>query len=259
MTTLCDNDWIVVSDRRGHKNLFRLTAAGRLHTSDGYVDCDAILGHEPGFRIRTSKGEMLAVFRATLEEYTTLMKRAAQIVTPKDVAMIVQWADLGPGDTVVEAGMGSGGLTLGLLRAVGESGRVISFELREEFANRGRKNVEGWGNVAERHDLRLADVHTGLAELDGIDAVILDLQDPWEALDGAAIALEPGGILVAYVPTIRQVDQLVVTLWDHQHFSSPEVCEVILRPWHADKIRLRPESRITGHTAFLVRSRRLGS
>jgi tRNA (adenine57-N1/adenine58-N1)-methyltransferase len=257
MNALRESDWVVVSDRRGHKNLFRLAAGERLHTSDGYVACDEIIGQHPGTRLRTSKGAMLAVFRATLEEYVSLMPRAAQIVTPKDVAMITQWADVGPGSVVVEAGLGSGALTLGLLRAVGEGGRVISFELREEFANRARKNVEGWGDAAERFELRLADVHTGLGELRHVDSVVLDLQDPWQALDGAAQALVPGGILVCYVPSVRQVDQLVVALWDHPEFATPEVCETILRPWLADKIRLRPESRIMGHTGFLIRSRHL--
>jgi tRNA (adenine57-N1/adenine58-N1)-methyltransferase len=134
-------DLIVVIDPQGRSTLHRLKPGARLHVTAGGFDTDAIIGQGPGILVRTNRGEVLAVFRPTLEEYLTLMPRAAQIITPKDVAVIVSWGDVYGGARVVEAGMGSGALTLGLLRAVGESGRVISFELRQEFANRGRKNV----------------------------------------------------------------------------------------------------------------------
>jgi tRNA (adenine57-N1/adenine58-N1)-methyltransferase len=258
--TLASGDWVVLADRRGHKNLFRLRAGDRLHVSDGWLDCDALIGQDPGLLARTNKGEAVAIFRATLDEYIVMMPRAAQIVTPKDIALIVQWADIFPGATVVEAGMGSGALALGLLRAIGSYGRLISFELREEFKNRGVKNIEAWdAKHLERLEVRLEDVHLHLQTLTGIDSVVLDLADPWSVLDGAARAMNPGATLVAYVPTVRQVDELVGRIIDHRYFAHPEVMEAIVRPWEADKVRLRPASRITGHTGFLIRTRRLGA
>ncbi len=254
------NEPALLSDRRGRTHLVVLTPGERLHNAVGYVEADALIGHPVGSRVRSSKGEVLACYRPTLEEYVLLMPRAAQIVTPKDIAIITLWADIFPGATVVEAGIGSGALSLGLLRAVGERGRVIGFELREEFANRGRKNIEAWPEpLIEHYDLRLGDVHQELGSLIDVDRLVLDLADPWETLPGAARALRPGGIVVVYLPTIRQVDQFVIAVLDDKHFANPEVIEVLVRPWVADRVRLRPEQRMVSHTAFLVRTRRRGA
>jgi tRNA (adenine57-N1/adenine58-N1)-methyltransferase catalytic subunit len=160
---------------------------------------------------------------------------------------------------VVEAGVGSGALTLALLRAVGETGKVIGFEQRVEFANRARKNVEAWREpLAARLDLKVADVHTELGSLTKIDRVILDLADPWLALPGALTALNAGGILLAYLPSIRQVDRLVQAILDCPELMLPEVVEAWLRPWIADRERLRPVHKILAFTGFLVRTRRRG-
>ncbi len=254
-----DGDLVVFADGHGRSNLVRLRAGAQVQVPAGSVHCDALVGGPPGQLVRTHRGEVVSVFRPTLEQYLWLMPRAAQIIIPKDAAFMVQWADVFAGATVVEAGMGSGGLTLSLLRAVGDAGRVISFESRPEFANRGLKNIDVWQpSWRARHALRLEDVHTGLGLLRDVDRVLLDLADPWAALDGAAQALVPGGVLVAYLPGIRQVDQLVLAVLDHAMLSSPEVVETNLRPWRADRVRLRPESRVIGHTGFLIRTRRLG-
>jgi tRNA (adenine57-N1/adenine58-N1)-methyltransferase len=251
-------DLVVATDHQGRCTLHRLKPGARLHITAGGFDCDGIIGADQGILVRTNKGEVLSVFRPTLEQYLTLMPRAAQIITPKDVAMIVQWADVFPGALVVEAGMGSGSLTLGLLRAVGAEGHLISFELRPEFANRGKKNVEAWDPaLLARLELRLEDVHSALLGLRDVDRIIFDLPDPVNALPGVDAALRVGGIVLSYLPTIRQVDQLVLAVLDRPGLSNPEVIEAWVRPWKADRQRLRPESRITGHTGFLVRFRRL--
>lgn len=251
---------VIFSDRKGRTHLVVLTAGERLHNAVGFIEADALIGAEVGIRVRTSKGEVLACYRPTLEEYVLLMPRGAQIVSPKDIAMIVLWADVFPGAIVVEAGIGSGALSLGLLRAVGESGRVISFELRQEFANRAKKNIAAWPErLGERLDLRIGDVHEEIGNLTGVDRLILDLADPWETLPGAARAMRAGGILVTYLPTIRQVDQFVIAVLDDRNFANPEVIEVLVRPWVADRVRLRPEQRMISHTAFLVRTKRRGS
>jgi tRNA (adenine57-N1/adenine58-N1)-methyltransferase catalytic subunit len=232
----------------------------RIDIGHGTIVANELIGALPGVRLRTNKGQTVAAYRTTLEEYILLMPRAAQVIPPKDTGFIVQWADVAPGHTVVEAGMGSGGLTLPLLRAVGERGRVITFELREDHQNRAIKNINNWPEqLIDRLDARMGDVHTELANLRGVDRLILDLPDPHAALGAAAPALKPGGLVVAYTPTIRQIDSFVLAVLDHPDFAEPEVGEVMVRPWVADRQRLRPELRITGHSGFVARARRRGA
>ncbi len=250
-------DLCVLIDRRDRRYLVRLTPGEKFHGTYGWIECDALIGQPPGLRARTSKGDTMAIYRPTLEDYVLLMPRAAQIVTPKDLAFIPYWADIFPGATVVEAGVGSGALTLALLRAVGVEGRVIAYELREEFANRARKNIEAWSDgLASRVELRLGDVNVELAGISGIDRVILDLPEPWATVPAAAPALVPGGIMLAYLPNTRQVDRLALAFLDHPAFAPPEVCEALVRPWVADRERLRPSLRMVSHSGFLVRARR---
>ncbi len=235
-------------------------AAGERHsTGAGDVMADDIIGSLPGVRLRTRKNQVVAAYRTTLDEYVLLMPRAATVIPPKDIPFIVQFGDIFPGATVVEAGLGSGGLTLGLLRAVGDRGRVIAYELREDHANRGRKNVQAWPDgLASRLEVRIGDVHQELAAMRDVDRVVLDLPDPQNCLPAAAQALKPGGFVVAYTPGIRQIDTFVLASLEHPELAEPEVAEVILRPWVADRQRLRPELRITGHTGFIARVRRRG-
>lgn len=251
---------ITLIDSKGRRNLVFLAEGKRLHLPAGYVDPESLIGALPGARIRTNKGQVVAAYRTTLDEYVLLMPRAATVIPPKDIPFIIQFADIAPGNTVVEAGVGSGGLTLGLLRAVGGTGQVISFELREDHANRARKNIDAWPDgLGHRADIRIGDVHQELAALSDIDRLVLDLPDPHNVLDAAAKALKPGGFVVVYTPGIRQIDTFVTAVLDHRSFAEAEVAEVILRPWVADRIRLRPELRITGHTGFIARARRRGA
>lgn len=248
-------------DGKGRRFLRMLTPGERFHVTAGYVDADTLIGQEPALRIRTRKGGTLVIYRSTLEEYVLLMPRAAQIMVPKDLGFVLSWADVFPGAFVVEAGIGSGALTLSLLRALGPNGRIVAFELREDHANRARKNIAAWpetapARIGDRLDIRLGNVHQDLCHLCGVDRVLLDVPDPWEVLPAAAQALKPGGIVLAYAPGIRQMDQFVLAALDSRDFADPEVAEVILRPWAADRIRLRPNLRIIGHTGFVARARR---
>ena len=255
--TLRAEEPVVFIDTKHRRRLHFLSPGERFHSAQGFIDNDDVLGKRPGAIVRTSKGAPFAVYRATFEEYVLLMKRAAQIVPPKDIPYIVQWADVPEGGLVVEAGLGSGALCLALLRAVGASGRVIAYEQREDHAARGLKNIRGWPEgLATRLDARIGDVFTELATLHAVDRLVLDLPEPWRALEGAAAALAPGGIVVAYVPTIRQIDQFVLAALDHGGFAEPEVCELLLRPWKADRTRLRPDLKMVGHSGFLARCRR---
>jgi tRNA (adenine57-N1/adenine58-N1)-methyltransferase len=252
-------DAVTLIDTKARRTFAFLVPNGRVDVARGCVKAEALIGTLPGARLRTTAGDTVAAYRTTLEEYVLLMPRAATVVPPKDIAHLVHWADVYPGATVVEAGTGSGALTLGLMRAVGHTGKVIGFELRPDHLNRSRKNIEAWPDTrGVPFDLRIGDVHQELYKLENVDRVVLDLPDPQNAVPGAAAALKPGGIVVAYLPGIRQVDAFVLAILDHNGLAEPEVVEVIVRPWVADRQRLRPEQRIIGHTGFLVRARRRG-
>ncbi|MEM6729935.1 MAG: tRNA (adenine-N1)-methyltransferase [Myxococcota bacterium] len=258
-TPFQDGEAAVLFDRRAKKHLVLLEAGKRVQVAGGAFDCDDLIGKAPGARIRTHRGGGVAAYRATLEDYVLLMPRAAAVMPPKDIAYVLQWADIFPGARVVEAGIGSGGLTIGLLEAAGPNGQVISFDLREDHANRALKNIAGWrGNVIERLDFRLGDVNAGMLELDPVDRIVLDHPEPWTALAGVEHCLKHGGIWVSYLPTIRQVDQLVLALLDAKSFAPPDVIEILQRKWVADRQRLRPELTMVGHSGFLVRARRRG-
>lgn len=252
-------DAVVLYDRRAKKHLLLLEEGKRVQVAGGAFDCDDLIGKAPGARIRTHRGGGVAAYRATLEDYVLLMPRAAAVMPPKDIAYVLQWADVFPGAHVVEAGIGSGGLTIGLLEAVGPNGRVTSFDLREDHANRALKNIAGWrGNIGDRLDFRLAEIGEGLQELSPVDRVVLDVPEPWGVIPGVESCLKHGGIWVSYLPTIRQVDQLVLALMGAKAFTPPDVVEILLRPWVADRVRLRPELTMVGHSGFLVRTRRRG-
>ncbi|MBN1961923.1 MAG: methyltransferase domain-containing protein [Deltaproteobacteria bacterium] len=252
-------DPITIIDAKARRTFAFVIPGNRIDVSQGAIFTDALIGVLPGARVRTTAGQIVAVYRTTLEEYVLLMPRAATVVPPKDIAFLVHWADVFPGATVVEAGTGSGALTLGLLRSVGEHGCIIGFELRPDHANRARKNIEAWPDTRGfAFDIRIGDIHQELGSLADVDRIILDLPDPQNALEGAAQALKAGGLLAAYVPGIRQIDALVQAALKHREFAEPEVVEVMARPWVADSQRLRPELRIIGHTGFLARLRRRG-
>ncbi len=251
---------VIMFDRK-HRSMMVFPLPGkRLSSQAGAFDSEILLGQQPGARIVTMKGEALYCYRPTLEEYVLLMPRSAAIIPPKDIGYILTMGDVFPGAHVVEAGIGSGALTLSLLRAVGPTGRVSAFELRPDHLNNAVKNIERWPErqLIERLTATKADVIDGLRSLSRVDRVFLDLPEPWPVMTATADALKPGGIVVCYLPTMRQVDQLVLTMMDEPRFAYPEVAEVILRPWMADRTRLRPVMRMVGHSGFLVKARRRG-
>ncbi len=216
---------------------------------------DAVIGQPDGVRVRSSQGRYLHVFAATLRDHVLRMKRHAQIIYPKDIAMLLTWADIYPGATVVEGGFGSGALTLGLLRAVGAGGRVITYELRQEAVNRAAKNVAAFAGDAPNHTVRVADIYQGIVER-AVDRVILDVPEPWDAVPAAVEALRPGGIFASYVPTAVQLQRLGAALDRSRAFAVVEALETILRPWHVTRRSVRPEQKIIGHTGFLMFARR---
>lgn len=234
-----------------------LLEPGKLfHTHRGGIAHDDLIGQPEGVVVTATSGTLYLALRPLLSDYVLSMPRGAQVVYPKDAAQIVHMGDVFPGAHVLEAGAGSGALTCSLLRAVGDSGRVVSYERRPEFAEVARTNVERFfGGPHPAWELKVGDA----AEADqrDMDRVVLDMLAPWELLDTVFAAMRPGGVLVAYVAATTQLSRLVEALREHRGFTEPAAWESLVRPWHVVGLAVRPEHRMVGHTAFLVSTRRL--
>jgi tRNA (adenine57-N1/adenine58-N1)-methyltransferase catalytic subunit len=254
---LAAGELVVLTDRKRRRYLVTLEAGAEWHSHAGVVAHDELIGATEGTAVRTNRNMEVVVLRPTREDFVLKMKRGAQVVYPKDQAMIVTAADVRPGCTVVEAGAGSGALTLALLAAVGPTGRVISFERRDDHAAVARRNVERFlGTAPATWELRVGDVVAGLAELRA-HRVVLDLLEPWEVVAPAAAALPPGGIVLAYTPTVPQVMRFTETLWGDGRFADVRTTETLVRPWDIDGLAVRPAHRMVAHTAFLTVARRV--
>ena len=250
-------DKVLLLDRKGRRYLLTLEESGEFHYHAGIVAHRDLVGLPEGSAVRSSKGAVLRAFRPTAAEWTVKAPRGAQIAYPKDQAMIVSLADIGPGAVVVEAGAGSGGLTAALLRAVGPEGRVVSFELRDEHADVAERNIsERFGGHPPNWELRREDVVEGIRET-SCERLVLDLLEPWEVLKTATGALHPGGIICAYTPTITQVSRLHDAFAGDARWGLAETVETLVRGWHVQGLAVRPEHRMVAHTAFLTTARRL--
>lgn len=252
-----EGDTVILLDPKGDKEFcYRLRKGGSVNLHKGKILFDDILGKSDGAIVRTSKGDPFVVYRPTLRQFIMHMKRDTQIIYPKDIAFIVLYADVFPGARVLEAGIGSGALTLGLLRAVGEKGKVISYEVREEFVKRALKNIRQFlGPEVPNLTVKLQDIYQGIDE-EGLDRLLLDVPEPWRVIQHAARALRPGGIFLSYLPTIIQVKTLVDTLREHPAFTSVETMEILVRNWNIEGLSVRPYHRMVGHTGFLTLARR---
>ena len=248
---------VLLVDRKGRRYLVTLETNGEFHFHGGAIAHDDILGQPEGVRVRSAKGNHVRVYRPTAGDWTVKAPRGAQVVYPKDQALIVGLADIGPGMTVVEAGAGSGALTCALLRAVGERGHVISFEVRDEHADVAERNVvRRFGGMPSNWSLRRGDVMAGLADV-SCHRIVLDLLEPWELCKSSASALFPGGILCTYTPTVPQVMRVHEALIEDGRWGTTETVEALIRPWHVAGLAVRPNHRMVAHTAFLTTARRL--
>jgi tRNA (adenine57-N1/adenine58-N1)-methyltransferase len=220
------------------------------------VSHDAIIGEVDGGLVRSDKGEEIRLFHPTITEFVLKMPRGAQVIYPKDLGAILIAGDIYPGATVLEAGIGSGALTIALLRAVGSEGRVISYELREEFAEQAMSNIETFLGSHDNLEVRMASVYEDIGETD-IDRAVLDLPEPWRAAGPVGGALRPGGIFVSYLPTIIQVQQLTEVLRADSRWASIQTTETLVRGWKIEGQSVRPEHRMVGHTGFVTFARRV--
>lgn len=243
---------VLLIDRKSRRYLFDLAAGREFHTHAGVVAHDDIIGGSEGVRLRSSRGAVFLVLRPTMADAVLKMPRGAQVIYPKDIGPILMLADIFPGARVLEAGIGSGALSMALLRA----GAVVSgYERREDFCARARANVERFcgPEALDRYRTEVRDVYDGIDE-SGLDRVVLDLPEPWQAVAHAAAALRPGGILLAYTPSIAQVQRLRRALEDSP-FDLHETVEVLQRGWHVEGEAVRPNHRMVAHTGFLTVSR----
>ncbi len=258
-------EWVRLTDAKGRRHNICLEVGKSFHTNRGGISHDDIIGRDEGFTLTSTSGGEYLVFRPLLSEFVVSMPRGAAVVYPKDAAQIVAMADIFPGARVVEAGAGSGALSCSLLRAVGPTGHVSSFERREEFADIARRNVgQFFGAPADQTHpawtLTVGDLVESLptAEQPGsVDRVVLDMLAPWECVEVVADALAPGGIVVAYVATTTQLGRIVETLRAHGEFTEPQPWETLVRDWHVEGLAVRPGHKMNGHTGFLVTARRM--
>jgi len=250
-------DRVQLTDAKGKMHTITLVADREWHTHNGWLVHNEVIGKPEGSVVETTGGLKFLAFRPLYADYVLSMPRGATIVYPKDAAMIVGMADIGPGVRVLEAGVGSGALSIAMLKAVGPTGHLTSFERRDEFAEIATKNVTDYfAGLPANWDLHVGSVqdatHSGK-----YDRVILDMLAPWDCVEMAANVLEPGGVFMSYVATTTQLSQVAEAIKQSAQFTEPESFESIVRGWHHEGLAVRPQHRMIGHTGFLIMSRRL--
>jgi tRNA (adenine57-N1/adenine58-N1)-methyltransferase len=252
-----DGEQVLLSDQRGKRHLIFLRKTETFHSDRGWIPHDSVIGQPEGSWVRSSMGLRYLALRPTLAEFVLEMPRGAQVIYPKDLAMILFWADVYPGCRVLEAGTGSGALTLALLRVVGPEGRVITYEQRDEFARRALANIHIRCGEVTNLIVRLSPVEAGIGDEEPVDRVVLDLPEPWRLTEAIARVLRPGGIFLSYVPTIIQSHQTTEALNRERTWALVETFETLVRPWNIDGLSVRPFHRMVAHTGFITVARRV--
>jgi tRNA (adenine57-N1/adenine58-N1)-methyltransferase len=248
---------VLLIDQRGRRYMVKLQRGQTWHSHGGALPHELVLGSPEGTLVHSATGMAFRCYRPRLADFVLKMPRGAQVVYPKDVGAILVHADVYPGSRVLEAGTGSGSLTLALCRATGPGGKVVSYDLRAEFQVKAAQNVESFfGELPAWLELREGDVREVASTGETFDRAILDLPEPWEALGGLRGALVPGAIVCGYLPTTVQVQQLVLSLGD-LGFEHLETFEVLHRSWHVGGRSVRPDHRMVAHTGFITIGRRV--
>ena len=250
-------DRVQFTDPKGKLYSITLIPGGEWHTHKGWLKHDEIVGQPEGSIFITNGDLKFQAFRPLLGDYVLSMPRGATIIYPKDAAVILGVADIKPGTRVLESGIGSGALTLSLVRAVGETGFVKSIEIRDDFAQISKSNVVNYfGSEPKNWELVVGAFQDQEYEAEW-DRVILDMLAPWECVEAAAKALVPGGVVLAYVATTTQLSRFAEALKESDLFTEPESTETIVRGWHHEGLAVRPQHRMIGHTGFLTVARRM--
>lgn len=248
-------DAVLFIDRKEREYMRVLRPGARIHIREGGMQADHIIGLWEGATVFNSANEPFLVLRPSFAALVPNLPRKAQVIYPKDIGPILLWGDIHPGAMVIEIGAGPGALTMALLRAIGPDGRLVSYEARPDFLTMAQNNVRTFLGETPNWTLKLADATQGIEET-GVDRMVIDIAEPWILLEAAGAALRPGGVLVAYVPTVLQVKQFI----DQARtagFGAVQAMETLVRFWHAKGLSIRPEHRMIGHTGFIVVTRRL--
>ncbi|MBD8024206.1 tRNA (adenine-N1)-methyltransferase [Microbacterium gallinarum] len=254
-------DRVQLTGPKGRLHTITLREKGELHTHHGVLKHEQLVGQPDGSVVANSSGHEYLALRPLLRDFVMSMPRGAAIVYPKDAAQIIAEADVFPGAVVVEAGVGSGALSLWLLRAMGAEGRLISFERRPEFAEVAQANVETYlGETPENWSVVVGDLVEALPDAvapASVDRVVLDMLAPWECIDVVADALTPGGVVLCYIATATQLSRVAEYLRSTGLFTEPAASETMVRGWHVEGLAVRPDHRMVAHTGFLLWARRL--
>ena len=250
-------DRVQLTDAKGKLYSITLTAGGEWHTHKGMLKHDELVGLPEGSIVKTNQDLKFQAFRPLLSDFVLSMPRGATIIYPKDAAMILGVADIKPGIRVLEAGVGSGALSISILRAIADTGYLHSVEVREDFAEISRANIERYfGKVPKNWQLTIGALQDQVLDTD-FDRVLLDMLAPWECVEIASKALVPGGVLLAYVATTTQLSKLAEAIKECGNFTEPESSETIVRGWHHEGLAVRPQHRMIAHTGFLILARRM--
>ena len=261
MKRLQAGDRVHLVDQKNRHYALTLKSGEIYQHSGARISHDELIGQLDGTVVQLSNGKMMLAIYPTLAEYTLKMPRGAQVLYPKDLALIPMWADVYPGARVLEAGVGSGALTIALLRAVGREGQIVSYETRNDFARTAMKNIERYLGVVPNFSLQFQDVYEGIdmgsaEEPQLFDRVIFDLPEPWRAVPHAIKALRRGGIYLSFVPTVPQVVQTVNALEETREAVLIETFETLLRTWNIKGRSVRPDHRMVAHSGFVTVARK---
>jgi len=253
---LTAGELVMLLDSKQRRYLITLEDGAEFHSHSGFLAHIDIIGAVEGSTLLSTRGASYTVLRPTLGEFVLKMPRGAQVIYPKDLGPLLLLADIGPGIRVFESGVGSGALSMAMLRC---GASIVGYEIREEFANRARANVARFlgDDLLDRYQVELRDTYEGIDEVD-VDRVVLDLPEPWEVVPHARTALRPGGIIASYSPSIIQVTRFRDAL-DRAGFQLAETIEVMHRGWHVEGQAVRPDHRMVGHTGFLTSARRVAN
>jgi tRNA (adenine57-N1/adenine58-N1)-methyltransferase catalytic subunit len=220
------------------------------------VPHDLVLGSEEGTEVHSTTGATLLCLRPTLADFVMKMPRGAQVIYPKDTGAVLVYADIAPGTAVLEAGTGSGALTLALCRATGPEGRVVSYEMRQDFHEKAAANLEAYlGKLPPWLDLRVGDVQGVAGGPEDFDRAVLDLPEPWSVLPAVGSVLRSGGIICTYLPTTNQIQEAVLAL-EGAGYLEVQTFEILLRSWHVTRRSVRPDHRMVAHTGFITVGRK---
>ena len=246
---------VIISDKKDKKYMVTLKEGARFSTQYGFIEHDDIAKLIEGESIKSSLGQNYRVYKPTYIDFVMNIKRQAQIIYPKDAAAMLMWCDIAPHQKVLESGIGQGALSIAILRTLAGTGKLTSYEIREDFAGQAAKFIKQFlGETPQNHEIEIRNIYEGI---DGVyDRVLLDLPEPWHVIKHLKESLKDGGLIVAYIPTVLQVKTYVDELKQSQYFCEIETAELIRRPWKVDGLSVRPEMWIYNHSAFLVTARK---